>query len=187
MAPTSRGGRACCAVRSRIAVSQGSHRVTLLSGQGLPNLLPLGFSPLTAFNWMTDTGASTAHAVIAMPVGSATAPEAVLVRYDIAMRDWRIVATGIVSTDGALGVDLAGPGSYALVVPDATTPPIAIGEVGEALIGLSIASIPATATSESRVEPPILPPTGGTATGSLRLDSPSSLPSGTGSRGNHRP
>ncbi len=59
------------------------------------------------------------------------------------------------------------------------TPPLVIGAAGEALSGLGVVSIPATATSESRVDPAVLPPTGGTATGSLRLDSPSSLPSGT--------
>ncbi len=162
-----------------ITVPPGAHRVTLLSSQGLPNLLPLGFSPLVAWNWTTDSTGAGAQAAIAMPVGPVAEPEATVVRYDTSPRDWRIVATALVAEGGRLTVDLAAPGSYALLVPDLMTPPLLIGAIGDTLTGLDIAPIPATATSESRVSPAILPPTGGTAIGFMRLDSPSSLPSGT--------
>ena len=39
--------------------------------------------------------------------------------------------------------------------------------------------VPTTATSRSRVEPAVIPPTGGTAEGALTVTSPASLPSGT--------
>ncbi|MEO5761422.1 MAG: Ig-like domain-containing protein, partial [Vicinamibacteria bacterium] len=157
----------------------GSHRITLLSSQGLPNLLPLGFSPLIAFDWVSEGGATTASASFTMPTGVSAVPEATLVRYDPAMRDWRIVATGLLATDGVLISNLSGTGSYALVVPDTGAPTIVIGAIGEPLPALPMVSIPATATSESRVDPAVLPPTGGTATGSMRLDAPTALPSGT--------
>ncbi len=174
-----------------LSVPDGDHQVTLLSAQGLPNLLPPGFSPLTAFNWMPENASASARVTVALPTGTVTLPETVLVRYDPAMRDWRVVAKALVAVAGVIEVDLFGPGSYALVVPDAasTVPEgvggipvegtIAIGNVGEPLAGIAIATIPATATSEGRVDPPVLPPTGGTATGLLRIDSPTPLPSGT--------
>ncbi|MBX7184871.1 MAG: Ig-like domain repeat protein, partial [Vicinamibacteria bacterium] len=155
-----------------LAVPEGANRVTLLSPQGLPNLLPPGFSPLTAFHWTSDSAAGVGRVSIA-----SSSANAVLVRYDVSMHDWRIVATGMVPTGGVITLDLVGPGSYALVDPDPSTPPL--GAMGEALAGLSVLPIPAAATSESRVNPAILPPSGGTATGYLRLDSTSSLPSGT--------
>jgi hypothetical protein len=159
-----------------LAVPDGSHRVTLLSAQGLPTLLPPGFSPLTAFNWATDGGSASAQASIALSNGAA--PTA-LVRYDTAMRDWRVVTADLLASNSVLVVDIPSPGSYALAVADATTPPMAIAAPGEALTGSSVLPIPATATSESRVDPAVLPPTGGTATGTLRLDSPTAMPSGT--------
>ncbi len=162
-----------------VVVPAGSQRVTLLSQQGLPNLLPPGFSPVAAFLWTSDAPGGTATATFAMPIGTATVPESMLVRYDPGMRDWRIVITGLAATDGIITTDIPGPGSYALIVPDSTTPAMTIGAPGEALAGLPVVNISPTATSESRVDPAVLPPTGGTATGSMRLDSPSALPSGT--------
>jgi RHS repeat-associated protein len=162
-----------------LAVPGGSHRVTLLSPQGLPNLLPPGFSPVAAFDWATDGASTGARVTIAVPSGSSPLPESTLVRYDTAMRDWRIVAAGLVGVEGLIAVDLAGPGAYALVVADAMTPPLAIGPIGDALAGLSVVNISNDATSEGRVDPAVLPPSGGTATGTLRIDSLSALPSGT--------
>ena len=74
---------------------------------------------------------------------------------------------------------MPGPGAFALVVPDAGDPAPVIPAAGQALGAVPLAELPATAASRALVQPAVLPPSGGTASGTLVVDSPLPLPSGT--------
>ena len=77
-----------------------------------------------------------------------------------------------------IALHLSGTGAFALVVPDADPAP-AVPAPGEVLPGVVQADLPPTAVGQAAVEPSVLPPSGGKATGRLFVQSPTPLPSGT--------
>jgi RHS repeat-associated protein len=151
-------------------------RLTPLSPQGLPGLLPLGFSPAAAFD--LRLGASAAAGSLQATWRGLPAAPLLLVQHRPAVHAWFLVASGLLASSGELSAPLPEAGAYALVVADDEPAP-PIPPPGAALAGLPMAPIPDTATSAGTVEPAVIPPTGGTARGALTVQSSSPLPSGT--------
>ena len=151
-------------------------RLTLLSPQGLPNLLPLGWSPVAAFNVFVD-GTLAAPLPFNATIASIAVPVAHLVFYKSAAHAWVMSQAGVTATAGGMNVTLPVPGTYALIMSDDNSVPVAAA--GDVLQGVAMQAIPDTATSNGTVTPPTLPPTGGSAVGNLVVKSPSPLPSGT--------
>jgi len=166
-------------------------RLTALSPQALPGLLPLGWSPLAAFDLRADGGAALAGplSVRLAALDAAGAPAsaipgwpaaaAVLAEYRAALHAWVLVEANLAPAAGEVAASLPGPGAFAFVVPDAGAAAPVVPAVGSPLAGVALAELPATAASRAVVEPAVLPPSGGTATGALVVDSPLPLPSGT--------
>ncbi|MGE0454287.1 MAG: LamG-like jellyroll fold domain-containing protein [Vicinamibacteria bacterium] len=174
-------------------------RVTALSPQGLPGLLPLGWSPLAALELRAGEGATPPSILAAVAWGAAgplarVALPAVddgsgspvppagpfhLVRYDFEMHEWRMVSPGLAAAAGVVSAALPSTGAFALVVADSGEPPIAVPAVDEPLEGVPMAAVPVIATGTGSVDPAVISPSGGTATGSLAVAEPGVLPSGS--------
>ena len=150
--------------------------LTPLSPQGLPNLLPLGWSPVAAF----DIRGASSFAVPASATFS-NLPNGTLhlVAYRTSLHSWVMVQRGLnANSNGSVTVSIAAPEAHALVMLDsdvALTAPLA----GEVLPGAELVPLPATTISSGNVNPAVLPPTGGSATGTISIQSPTPLPSGT--------
>ncbi len=102
-------------VASGTVSQQAQLRLTPLSAQGLPGLLPLGWSPLAAFDVRADApvGAGLEARLTGLPAVALH-----LVRFDTGSRAWTMVQPGLAPASGALTVGLGGTGAFALVVPD---------------------------------------------------------------------
>ncbi len=184
-----RGHRLDVRVPAGAAAAGERARLTGLSPQGLPGLLPLGWSPLFAFDLRAEGGAALggplpATVTAESPAAGASFPgwpdgTVSLAEYRPALHAWVTVETGLLPASGTFAFTLPGAGAFALVVADTGEPAVPAPAVGEALTGVALVALPATATSAGLVEPAILPPAGGTATGTLLVDSPLLLPSGT--------
>ena len=162
--------------------------LTPLSPQGLPDLLPLGWSPLAALdlrgagpiqgslNLTITLPTSVAQAFAATP---ALAPAA-LVEYRPLVQSWVVVDRDLVpDSQGRVLVTLPRPGPFALVTADIQEPALVTPAVDDALTGVPAVRLPFTAISRGEVTPGVLPPTGGTAEGRLLVEAPIALPSGT--------
>lgn len=151
-------------------------RLTPLTPQGLPGLLPLGFSPIVAFDLR-------ATAALGLPISAEIAglPEGALyvTRYDTTSHAFMGVEGPVEAVAGALTVSVPAPGTYVLVATDAGDPLVSAPVPGQPLLGVPMVELGVTVTSEGVVTPKTLPPTGGTATGGLKVHSPVALPSGT--------
>lgn len=153
-------------------------RLTVLTPQGLPALLPLGWSPIVALRLDPEGltwNASPVLRVTGLPQGALA-----LAELRPALHAWVARQAGLAAdADGALVTLLPGTGDFALVSadqgPQAPAPPV----VGEPLGGVQVREIPAAAASDGTVVPPTLPPGGGTARGRALVTSPEPLPSGT--------
>ncbi len=156
--------------------------LTPLSGQGLPSLLPLGWSPVLAFD-LRAIGAGTAGTAVASPLAATFSQLPAgqtlhLAVYDAGVHAWTMVAPGLASAGGTLAVELPAPGGYALVAADAD-PSLVVPDAGQPLPGLAMVLLPPDAASSGALTPPSLPPAGGTATAALAVSSSLPLPSGT--------
>jgi hypothetical protein len=154
--------------------------LTPLSGQGLPALLPLGWSPAVAFDLRAD--ASTAGLAAPLAVRFVQLPTnrpLQLAVYDPGLHAWTLVAGGLTSADGTLAASLPGPGGYALVVADAAAPPLPVPDPGQPLEGTGMVALPLDAVSSGSLSPPSLSPAGGTSMATLAVASSLPLPSGT--------
>ena len=150
-----------------------SYYLTPLSQQGLPGLLPLGWSPIAAFDLQTNISASSALSAnfSGLPTGTLY-----LVSYNYTVHAWNMVASNLSAASGALTVAIPSVGDYALVVSD---PGVSIPAVGQPLTGVSMVTLPTNAISTGSLNPANIAPTGGTAIASLAVQSSASLPSGT--------
>ncbi|MBI2572213.1 MAG: hypothetical protein HYV63_34830, partial [Candidatus Schekmanbacteria bacterium] len=151
-----------------------SARLTPLSPQGLPNLLPLGWSPLLAFDLRaTNSGggavAAAPGSVTAALSGLEESPLA-LVRYDGDAHAWTVAEIDLVPVAGALTVPLDEFGAHAMIVaddvvaPGAEAPPLPLP--GDELEGVAAGiALPAdAATPAAEVDRLLLEPGGGFAT-----------------------
>ncbi|MEA2462924.1 MAG: hypothetical protein QOJ98_671, partial [Acidobacteriota bacterium] len=148
--------------------------LTPLSPQGLPNLLPLGWSPVAAFDLR---GASSFAAPASATFSNLPNGKLHLAAYRTALHSWVMVQRDIQS-NGSVTVSIGAPEAHALVMLDsdvAITAPLA----GAVLPGAEMVPLPATTISSGNVTPAVLPPTGGSATGIVSIQSSTPLPSGT--------
>ncbi len=154
-----------------------SFQLTPLSPQGLPGLLPLGVSPLAAFELRADAPPQLPLTARVASLGTATLH---LARYRLSQHDWVVVAPSLAPTAaGELSFELPELGAYALVQADEMDPAIPIPAAGSPLEGVAVVKLPPTVTAQGLVEPSAVPPTGVTAKGSQELRSPLVAPSGT--------
>jgi hypothetical protein len=157
------------------ALPATTFQLTPISGQGLPGLLPLGWSPLAAF----DLRASSAAANLSATFTHLPNIPAHLAFYNPALHAWTMIAPGLLPVSGTLTAPVPSPGAYALVVADVVNPPIAIPAVGDPLLGVAVQLLPPDATSTGSLNPAIVPPSGGTAMATLGIQTQTSVPSGT--------
>ena len=172
---TIKSGNIVLSVPAGIVMDGTSLQLTSLSGQGLPGLLPLGWSPLAAF----DVRASASAANISAGITQLPNTISHLVTYDPSLHAWTMVTPNIQAVNGAATVTLPTPGAYALVVPDVVDPPVTIPNTGNAIAGIDMQVLSPSSTSSGSLSPAILPPSGGTATATLGVQSPAYVPSGT--------
>jgi len=157
--------------------SMGAY-VTPLSPQGLPNLLPLGWSAIAAFDVATNLPLANIPLAASLTGITKTAD---LVFYKPSLHAWVAVATSLTPSAGRLDVSLPEQGTYALAMRDDANglAPVPAPVIGEPLQGVAMQPIPDSATSSGEVTPATLPVTGGNATGRLTVHSTTPLPSGT--------
>src|SRR6185312_8277312 len=91
-----------------------------------PALLPLGWSPVAAFDLRADAAAGPTAPLGASFAGLPKNRPLQLVGYDAGLHAWILVAAGLTSTDGTLAAGLPAPGGYALVVADETMATLAV-------------------------------------------------------------
>src|SRR5262249_7988945 len=108
-------------------------QLTPLSAQGLPGLLPLGWSPLSAFDLRASAPAAGLPAAIAQLPNLGMH----LAIYDSALHAWTLVTPNLQSINGKCSFTVPAPGAYALVVPDNTNPPITVPDPGSPLVGIA--------------------------------------------------
>ena len=157
------------------ALPATTFQLTPLSGQGLPGLLPLGWSPVAAL----DLRASSAAANVSATFTHLSNAAMHLVFYNPALHAWTMVAPSLLPVSGNVNATLPAPGAYALVVPDVVDPPITIPAVGDPLLGVGVQLLSPDASSSGSLSPSIVPPSGGTSTATLGIQSPIYVPSGT--------
>jgi RHS repeat-associated protein len=188
------------AVPAGAVASETGFGLTALSAQGLPGLLPLGWSSVAAFDLRLSSASGGTAPTLGSPIpasltlpclqtsadtGACTARWAPpvsglhLIEYRQSSHAWHVVARADAIESGKAALSLPWPGVYALVVADSGDPAPAIPAVGDPLLGVAFAVVPTAATSTGSVDPSVVPPSGGTARGSLTVASPSALPSGT--------
>jgi hypothetical protein len=150
--------------------------VTALSPQGLPNVLPLGFAPVLAFDFRAG-GGSPAGPFTARLGGLPAATALHLVEYRSSEHAWQLTEASLTVGAGEAAVTLPGLGAYAVVTIDDDGP--ALPGPGAPLAGSDPAPLPAGLTGAAAVEPLQVPASGATARGLLTAASPVNLPSGT--------
>ncbi len=170
-------GAATIAVAPGAVASATNFHLTLLSEQGLPGLLPLGWSPVIAFDLRAD--GSTAAAFNATMAQFASSPTMHLVRYDYNTHTWLMVTPNLNAVNGSLTVPIPAVGDFALVVADAGGSAPSIPSAGQPLVGVAVVALPANTSSSGSLNPASVSPTGGTSMASLAIQSPTPLPSGT--------
>ena len=109
-----------------------------------------------------------------------------LARYDVTTHTWVMAHASLTPASGSVTATTPNPQSpipnplvMAIVTADVVEPAIVVPSAGEILPGIPLVMLPVTATSTGTIDPPSLPPAGGTATGTLTVQSPEPLPSGT--------
>lgn len=159
-----------------------------LGGQGLPDFLPLGWTPAVAVELalvevseppggetgapLPDGGAAgvvTGGLVLELPLAAWVDPgdDLAAVQYELATGLWRALAPPQPAPSGPggetrLGVRPTGPGVVAVVVPDgdpATRPVLPLAS-GEPLQGVEPAAASPVLLAELGLDPGIIPPTG---------------------------
>jgi RHS repeat-associated protein len=171
-----RSATSAASVHLLLTPPAGSYQVTPLSPQGLPGLLPLGWSPFVSFDLRSDgaSGAALQAALDGLPAGPWH-----LVRWREGTHAWHLVTGSLEPQSGSLALTLPELGTYALAMADAGEPVVVVPQVGEPLQGVDPVQVPADAALWKAVVPAEVLPTGGTAAGSVALASGTPLPSGT--------
>jgi hypothetical protein len=152
-----------------------SFQLTPLTGQGLPGLLPLGWSPLAAFDLRATSSAMNLSAAIAQMPNTVSH----LVTYNAALHAWTMVTPNLQAVSGTVTVQVPSPGDYALAVIDNVTPAIPVPNPGDPLTGIDMQLLDPSASSSGSLSPAILPPSGGTSTATLGVQTTAAVPSGT--------
>ena len=133
-------------------------RLTELSAQGLPALLPLGYSPLGSVDIEPDGERLAQLASLEIPVDAGLVPGAQLqaARYDRAAGHWIALAPAAVDASGRqvrLDLDVLGPVAFLVADPAPAAPPAAV--VGQELVGLDPATPRGLGLLEGSVDPAV--------------------------------
>ena len=149
--------------------SSTNFHLTSLSQQGLPGLLPLGWSPVTVFDLRSDTpnGANFNANFTNLPNG----PGLLLVTYDYSAHAWTMVTPNLGAVNGALTIPLPSVGSYALVTPDVGSNSVQVPAIRQPT-GVAMVMLPPNTFSSGSLNPASVSPTGGTSLASLGVQSP---------------
>jgi RHS repeat-associated protein len=155
-------------------------RLTPLSGQGLPDFLPLGWTPAAVAEVHAEAaGAALPSGTVdwlpgavrldlPLPAWVSAGEELVAVRHEAASGRWISLPAPERLADGRVRVTTTGPGAVAVVVPDddpATRPAEVPATEGEVLAGLDPAAPSVHGETPELVadlvlDPPVVPPTG---------------------------
>ncbi len=184
-APSSIGtsGGSLTAGALTIAVAPGAvasainFHLTLLSPQGLPGLLPLGWSPTTAFDLRADTSTSASFNSTVTQLPSSLTLH--LVRYDYGTHAWLMFTPNLGAVNGTLTIPIPSVGDFALVTPDVGNSAIVVPSSGQALAGVNMVALTAGSAATGSLNPLSVSPTGGTSVATLAVQSSVPLPSGT--------
>lgn len=156
-------------------------RLTPISPQALPELLPLGWSPLAAADVTLEPEGATpvplsqasafvsgaVHLTLPLPTSEPPAASLVAVRHDVASGRW--LTLGPVDRHAGAGdadvarVALAAPGTVAVVLADAEpaiAPPALSGAEGEPLTASALPSPVPPLTATLTLDPAVVSPTG---------------------------
>jgi hypothetical protein len=152
-------------------------RLTEVSGLGLKNVLPLGWSPVGS----VEIGPATSipGATLRVNAEGLTGSSLVLVRYDESSNAWTVELEGLTG-DTFVEAAIEETGAHAFLIADtgSTSPPPAV--VGEELEGVEPVSLFFGLSASSEVTPAVSPVSPeAMALGSVVLFSPIELPSGT--------
>jgi PKD domain/Bacterial Ig-like domain len=151
--------------------------LTLFSQQGLPGLLPLGWSPTTAFDVRADTSTSASFTASITQLPSSLTLH--LVRYDYSTHAWLMITPNVGAVNGTLTIPIPSVGDFALVTADVGNSAIVVPSSGQALAGVNMVALPAGSAATGSLNPPSVSPTGGTSVATLAVQSSVPLPSGT--------
>lgn len=159
------------------AVSSATNfHLTSLSQQGLPGLLPLGWSPVSTFDLRADSSTTASFTAAFTQMPSATLQ---LVQYNYNSHNWLMVTPNLTASQNSLSVPIPSVGDFALVVADTGSGAPAVPAAGQPLAGVPMVTLPAGASATGSLSPPSASPTGGTSTATLSVQSSVPLPSGT--------
>ncbi|MGE5243269.1 MAG: Ig-like domain-containing protein [Betaproteobacteria bacterium] len=158
-------------------------RLTPISGQGLKDRLPFGWSPVAAVDISPAGLTFSQTASLAVPNAASLAAGAgvVVATYDTSRHAWIAVGTAQVSGDGrSIVVPLAATGQIACVAADDAPFTPATPAIGDVLGGSPGVALPADITATGTVVPRSAPPGDkARAVGRVLLRSTAPLPSGT--------
>ncbi|MGH9390596.1 MAG: hypothetical protein ACRD1Z_13355, partial [Vicinamibacteria bacterium] len=172
------GGRFTLTVPPSVLATETGLRLTEVSGLGLKNVLPLGWSPLGSVD-VGPSGTSLVGSTLRFEAQGLAGLGVVLVRYDEASNGWVVEAEGLTG-DTFVEATLDETGAYAFLVGDtgSTAPPPPV--VGDALEGVEPGAVFFGLSASSEVTPAVSPVSPeARAEGSVVLFSPIELPSGT--------
>ncbi|MEO1083770.1 MAG: Ig-like domain-containing protein, partial [Acidobacteriota bacterium] len=151
--------------------------LTPLSGQGLPDFLPLGWTPVAAVDLRVERGGAAlpesetflaGGVELDLPLPSWHLPGDTLVaaQYDLASGSWLALAP-VEVVDGAAGEALArirptGPGAVTVLRPDLdeATRPTLPSAAGEALAGVEAPGTAPLFDADLTLSPPVVAPSG---------------------------
>jgi RHS repeat-associated protein len=156
------------------AFAEGTHiQLTALSPQGLSLPLPVGWSPLAAFELHTGSNPTVPLTLTISGISGATA----LVRHDSVTQAWRVTHPAVAVTSGSTTSTLPVTGTYAFVAADDSS--LVVPAIDESLPGLPEIPLPDATTATASGAPQALSSSGGTVRGQVVVESPTAVPSGT--------
>ena len=132
--------------------ADATFRLTRLSAQGLPVLLPLGVSPLAAFEL---TASEPPTSPLELTLTQLPAGTVHLVGYDATLRAWTMTEPEktVAGTD-PVTFSLPGAGLHAVVALDDG---VAVPPAGEVIANVPMAELPDTSTGTAQASPATLP------------------------------
>ncbi|MGH9443559.1 MAG: hypothetical protein ACRD16_14925, partial [Thermoanaerobaculia bacterium] len=159
--------------------AQSSLAIANLSAQGLPALLPLGWSSVSAIDLETGGVALSVPASVTWPnSGYAAGTSATLAIFDRASTRWIVAGIVPLSVNAQMWqASIPSEGTYALMLPDPDpfVPPDAV--IGQPLLGVSAPSEDAIISAEVTPDPlAVLPQQTDTIT--VKLETSAPVPSG---------
>ncbi|HUR74032.1 MAG TPA: Ig-like domain-containing protein, partial [Sporichthya sp.] len=147
-----------------------SVRLTPLSAQGLPDFLPLGWTPAAAADVRleqegTALSEGAARVELTLPDWVLESDDLVAVRYEPGTGRWLALPEPerIAGSPARVRIAVAGPGTVAIVVPDAdpaTRPPVLPAAADQPLVGVDRPAEVPDLDADLTLDPPVVGPTG---------------------------